>query len=196
MLILRHVQCLDTSGRKAWSWSGRTVDRRAQCRVYVVIIERREIQRSSGGGVGTVALRACTVRGRRRYREQLRGGEPIVIHWFIYHYYECSYITYQYSPDHQPLIMTSPTNLSARLGMILLISVMMIAPIQSYCKLRCKSEFVEDCEICHTVHVRDCTIQMKSVLVPVKIRKCSPPKLTSFDGLECVNGSRTRCKVR
>jgi len=92
--------------------------------------------------------------------------------------------------------MTSPTNLSARLGMILLISVMMIAPIQSYCKLRCKSEFVEDCEICHTVHVRDCTIQMKSVLVPVKIRKCSPPKLTSFDGLECVNGSRTRCKVR
>ena len=42
MLILRHVQCLDTSGRKAWSWSGRTVDRRAQCRVYVVIIERRD----------------------------------------------------------------------------------------------------------------------------------------------------------
>ena len=93
--------------------------------------------------------------------------------------------------------MTSPTNLSARLGMILLISVMMIAPIQSYCKLRCKSEFVEDCEICHTVHVRDCTIQMKSVLVPVKIRKCSPPsKLTTFDGIKCVNGSRTRCKVR
>ena len=68
--------------------------------VYVVIMER------SGDSSERVSEQSRSVHAQSGGDDDIvntaeeRTEKPIVIHWFIIHYYECSYITYQYRPDH------------------------------------------------------------------------------------------------
>ena len=41
----------------------------------------------------------------------------------------------------------------------------LLTPIPQ-CRLECSSEYVSECEVCHTLHMRDCTITMTRVMVP------------------------------
>ena len=80
---------------------------------------------------------------------------------------------------------------------IVIAGLLVMAPsVSGSCTLECSDSWVSDCEVCHTVHIRDCTITMKTVMVPRKVEKCSPNRLTAWDGLVCNNGARMRCKVR
>ena len=64
------------------------------------------------------------------------------------------------------------------------------------CDVKCREYYVTDCQVCHNIHIKQCDIVMRTVMSPVKLRKCYPVRRTLSDGLECLNGSRTRCKVR
>ena len=90
---------------------------------------------------------------------------------------------------------TAPPPATPSLALVLIILVL-LGSVDSGCQLQCSARYVEDCEHCHTVTMKQCDITMTKVVVPVKVRKCSPAKLTSFDGVSCVDGARTRCKVR
>ena len=79
---------------------------------------------------------------------------------------------------------------------ILVMAALMVSSVSGSCKLECSTAWVDDCEVCHTVHYRECTITMKTVMVPRKIRKCSQGRLSVLDGIECKDGARMRCKVR
>ena len=79
---------------------------------------------------------------------------------------------------------------------VVIIVLVLLGTVEAGCQLQCSAKYVEDCEHCHTVHVKQCDILMKKVMVPVKVRKCSPLSQTSLDGVSCVDGARTRCKVR
>ena len=79
---------------------------------------------------------------------------------------------------------------------MVIIVLVLFGTVESGCQLECSTKYVEDCEHCHTVHVKQCDILMKKVMLPVKVRQCSPVRQTSFDGVSCVDGARTRCKVR
>lgn len=78
----------------------------------------------------------------------------------------------------------------------ILMAALLISSASGSCKLECSTSWVDDCEICNTVHFRDCTITMKIVLVPKMIRKCYPTRLSFLDGIECKDGAMMRCKVR
>ena len=82
------------------------------------------------------------------------------------------------------------------LASLVIIMLVLLGSVNTGCQLQCSATYVEDCEHCHTVTVKQCDITIKKMVVPVKVRKCSPAKLTSFDGVPCVDGARTRCKVR
>ena len=66
----------------------------------------------------------------------------------------------------------------------------------SQCEVQCKQYYVTDCQVCHNIHIKRCDIVMRTVMTPVKLRKCYPVRRTLADGLECLDGARTRCKVR
>ena len=79
---------------------------------------------------------------------------------------------------------------------MMMVAAPLIFSVSGSCKLHCSSSWVDDCDICHTIHYRECTITMKSVMVPRKIKKCSQSKLSVLDGIDCKDGNRMRCKVR
>ena len=53
----------------------------------------------------------------------------------------------------------------------------------------------DDCkQVCHTIHIKDCTITMKKVLIPVKVKKCVTKG--GGEGGQCVGGVRKKCSIR
>ena len=36
----------------------------------------------------------------------------------------------------------------------------------------CEDRMTQECGVCHTIHIKDCTITMKTVVTPVKVKKC------------------------
>lgn len=79
---------------------------------------------------------------------------------------------------------------------LMMVAAPLISSVSGSCKLQCSSSWVGDCDICHTIHYRECSITMKSVMVPRKIKKCSQSNLSVLDGMDCKDGTRMRCKVR
>ena len=57
----------------------------------------------------------------------------------------------------------------------------------------CEDKEVKECGVCHTVHMRDCTITMKKVLIPHMYKRCHVNKRQSR---MCVEGVRRVCEVR
>ena len=76
------------------------------------------------------------------------------------------------------------------------LALLLISRAAGDCGQDCAPHYVTDCQVCHNIHVKQCDIVTKTVMAPVKVRKCYPVRLTTFDGLECRDGARTRCKVR
>ena len=58
----------------------------------------------------------------------------------------------------------------------------------------CKEVMTRKCGACHTIHIKDCTITMKTVVTPVKVKKCMTK--TKGDEGQCVGGVRKTCKIR
>ena len=63
----------------------------------------------------------------------------------------------------------------------------------------CKQVMIREkarCEygVCHTIHIKDCTITMKEVLTPVKVKKCVAKG--GGEGGQCVGGVRKKCGIR
>ena len=53
----------------------------------------------------------------------------------------------------------------------------------------------DDCkQVCHTIHIKDCTITMKKVLIPVKVKKCVAKE--GGEGGQCVGGVMKKCSIR
>ena len=61
-------------------------------------------------------------------------------------------------------------------------------------KVVCENHITQKCGACHTIHIKDCTITMKTVLTPVKVKKCMT-KIKVHDG-QCVAGERKTCSIR
>lgn len=80
---------------------------------------------------------------------------------------------------------------------LVLVLILLLNHVNSRCRLKCETKYVEDCERCHKVHARECSIEMQSVLVPQRIRECGPSRYSSSDGSECSDdGSETICNIR
>ena len=58
----------------------------------------------------------------------------------------------------------------------------------------CEDHITQECGVCHTIHIKDCTITMKKVLTPVKVKKCMT-KVRGNEG-QCVGGVRKKCSIR
>ena len=58
----------------------------------------------------------------------------------------------------------------------------------------CNDYITEKCTKCHTVYIKDCTITMKKVLLPVKVKRCL--KKTRYRVGQCVDGVIERCSIR
>ena len=57
-----------------------------------------------------------------------------------------------------------------------------------------EDRMTQECGGCHTIHIKDCTITMKKVLTPVKVKKCMT-KMRGNDG-QCAGGVRKKCSIR
>ena len=58
----------------------------------------------------------------------------------------------------------------------------------------CEDGLTQECAVCHTIHIKDCTITMKKVVTPVKVKKCMT-KVRGNEG-QCVGGVRKKCSIR
>ena len=58
----------------------------------------------------------------------------------------------------------------------------------------CEDRMTQECGVCHTIHIKDCTITMKTVVTPVKVKKCMT-KMRGNDG-QCGAGVRKKCSIR
>jgi hypothetical protein len=61
-------------------------------------------------------------------------------------------------------------------------------------KAVCEDHMTQECGMCHTIYIKDCTITMKTVMMPVKVKKCIT-KMVGGDG-QCVGGVRKKCSIR
>ena len=61
-------------------------------------------------------------------------------------------------------------------------------------KAVCEDRMTQECEACHTIYIKDCTITMKRVVTPVKVKKCMT-KMRGNDG-QCGAGVRKKCSIR
>ena len=95
------------------------------------------------------------------------------------------------------------TIMKTYMSMVIMYTVVTAIPRNTFKSLKerkvntideCKEVMTQERGGCHTIHIKDCTITMKTVVTPVKVKKCMTK--TRGDEGKCVGGVRKTCKIR